>query len=309
MNRTTRITCEQLRSVPQNTRDVNLSSALTTRLCGYGLTIARLGGLALVMLTLAALLFLLPAYFSFLHTVCLGSACPTGQLTPQVVQALRAVGLSVDVFVASTLAFTLLALLMCWSVAAVIVWRKSDEWMALLVSVMLILMGTSYVTHLLLQQPSPWQMPALLLDLLTFGVLFLVFCLFPNGRFIPSWFALLPLGWIAWGVVSICLHEVPRFYALHLMGFLGGLIAIVGAQVYRYRRISTVGERQQTKWVVWGAGVAMVGVVGVSLPETLVPTLVGQSWLYRLLDAPGLTLALFLTFSHKIQEESQSRES
>jgi hypothetical protein len=246
------------------------------------------------MLTLAALLFLLPAYFSFLHTVCLGSACPTGQLTPQVVQALRAVGLSVDVFVASTLAFTLLALLMCWSVAAVIVWRKSDEWMALLVSVMLILMGTSYVTHLLLQQPSPWQMPALLLDLLTFGVLFLVFCLFPNGRSIPSWFALLPLGWIAWGVVSICLHEVPRFYALHLMGFLGGLIAIVGAQVYRYRRVSTLEERQQTKWVVWGAGVAMIGVVGVSLPEMLFPTLIGQSWLYRLLDAPALTLALFL---------------
>ena len=38
----------------------------------------------------------------------------------------------------------------------------------------------------------------------------------------------------------------------------------------------------------------MVGVVGVSLPEMLFPTLIGQSWLYRLLDAPALTLALFL---------------
>jgi len=265
-----------------------------TRLTGQGLALARLGALALAALTLAVFIPMLPAYLSFLHTVCVGAACPVGQFTPQAVQALRAVGLSIDAFVASTLVLTLLALLMCWSVAVVIVWCKSDDWMALLVSVMLVLMGTSYVTHLLLQQPSPWQMPALLLDLLTFGVLFLVFCLFPNGRFVPSWLSFLPVGWIIWGVVSICLHEVPRFYSLHLMGFLGGLIAIIGAQVYRYRRISTVGERQQTKWVVWGAVVAMVGVVGVSLPETLVPTLVGQSWLYRLLDAPGLTLALFL---------------
>jgi hypothetical protein len=277
-------------------RAVKAASCLNghTRLSGRGLALARLGALALVMLTLAVFLLLLPAYLSFLHTVCLGSACPVGQLTPQAVEALRAVGLSIDAFVASTLVLTLLALLMCWSVAAVIVWRKSDDWMALLVSVMLVLMGTSYVTHLLLQQPSPWQMPALILDLLTFGVLFLVFCLFPNGRFVPSWLGFLPVGWIVWGVLSICLHEVHRFYSLHLMGFLGELIAIVGAQVYRYRRISTMEERQQTKWVVWGAGVAMVGVVGVSLPETLVPALVGQSWLYILLDAPALTLALFL---------------
>ncbi len=38
----------------------------------------------------------------------------------------------------------------------------------------------------------------------------------------------------------------------------------------------------------------MAGVVGISLPEALVPALVGHSWLYRLLDAPVLTLALFL---------------
>ena len=258
------------------------------------LTVARLAAMGLATLTLTAFLPLLPAYLGFLHTVCVGAACPVGQLTPQAVQALGAVGLSVDIFVASTLVLTLLALLMCWSVAAVIVWRKSDEWMALLVAVMLMLMGTSYVTHLLLQRPSPWQVPALLLDLLTFGVFFLVFCLFPSGRFVPSWLCLLPMGWIAWGVVTICLHQVPGFYSLHLVGFLGGLIAIVSAQVYRYRRVSTVGERQQTKWVVWGASIAMLGVVGISLPEALVPALVGQSGLYRLLDAPALTLALFL---------------
>lgn len=278
----------------QDALHTRMFSPATTHLSGHRLTVARLGTMSLVVLTIAAFLPLLPAYVSSLRTACSGAACPIGQLTPQTVQALEAVGLSVNAFVAYTLVLTLLTLLICWSVAAVIVWRKSGDWMALLVAVMLVLMGTSYVTHLLLQQPSPWQVPALLLDILTFGIFFLVFCLFPSGRFVPSWLGFLPVGWIVWGLVTISLHGVPGFYSLHLVGFLAGLITIVSTQVYRYRRVSSLGERQQTKWVVWGASIAMMSVVSVSLPEALIPSVVEQNWLYRLLDAPILTFALFL---------------
>jgi hypothetical protein len=250
--------------------------------------------MGLATITLATLLPLLPAYLSLLHTVCFEAVCPVGQLTPRAVQMLRTVGLSINIFVAYTLVLTLLALVMCWSVAAVIVWRKSDDWMALLVAVMLVLMGTSYITHLLLQQPSPWQILALLLEILTFVVFFLVFCLFPSGRFVPSWLRWMPVGWIVWGLITFNQHEVPGFYSFHLIGFLSGLIVIVSAQVYRYHRVSSMEERQQTKWVVWGASVAILSVVGVSLPEVLFPSLIRQSWLYCLLDAPTLTLALFL---------------
>jgi hypothetical protein len=290
----TKIALRHFQFASQEALQAHLFGPTTTHLSGHRLTVARLGTMSLVALTIAAFLPLLPAYLSFLHTVCVGATCPVGQLTPQTVQELQAVGLSVNAFIAYTLVLTLLALLMCWSVAAVIVWRKSDDWMALLVAVMLVLMGTSYVTHALLQQPSPWQVPALLLDILAFGVFFLVFCLFPSGWFVPSWLRWLPVGWTVWGLVAISLHEVPRFYSFHLVGFLGGLITIVGAQVYRYRRVSTMGERQQTKWVVWGASVAMMSVVSVSLPEALIPSLVEQNWLYRLLDAPALNLTLFL---------------
>lgn len=281
-------------AVPRAPLPARLPGAAATRLYGRRLLAARLVTAALLALTVATLLPLMPAYVASLSTVCVQATCPVGQLTPPMLHALQAVGLSRSGFVAYTLALTLLALLMCWGVAAVLVWRKSDDWMALLVAVMLALMGTSYVTHLLLQQPSPWQVPALLLDLLAFGALFLVFCLFPSGRFVPAWLGFLPVGWIAWGVVSVCFREVPRFYSLYLVGFLCALIAIVGAQVYRYRRVSTLGERQQTKWVVWGASIAMIGVVGISLPEALMPALIEKSGLYRLLDAPVLTLALFL---------------
>jgi hypothetical protein len=54
--------------------------------------------------------------------------------------------------------------------------------MALLVALALVLMGTSYVTYILLEHPSPAQLTALILNTLGFGVFFLVFSLFPNGR-------------------------------------------------------------------------------------------------------------------------------
>jgi hypothetical protein len=176
-NMTTKIARRHFQFASQDARRVHLCGPTTTHVSGHRLMVARLGTMSLVSLTRVAFLPLLPAYLSFLHTVCAGATCPVGQLTPQTIQELQAVGLSVNAFVAYTLVLTLLALLMCWSVAAVIVWRKSDDWMALLVAVMLVLMGTSYITHLLLQQPSPWQVPALLLDILTFGIFFLVFCM------------------------------------------------------------------------------------------------------------------------------------
>jgi ABC-type Fe3+-siderophore transport system permease subunit len=39
------------------------------------------------------------------------------------------------------------------------------------------------------------------------------------------------------------------------------LVFTVGAQIYRYRRISTPRERQQTKWVVFGFSIGIIGFV------------------------------------------------
>ncbi len=43
---------------------------------------------------------------------------------------------------------------------------------------------------------------------------------------------------------------------LPFLGFLGSLVV---AQVYRYRWVSGPVERQQTKWVVFGLALALVG--------------------------------------------------
>jgi hypothetical protein len=45
------------------------------------------------------------------------------------------------------------------------------------------------------------------------------------------------------------------------------------AQLYRYRRVSSWQERQQTKWVVFGIVVALLGIYAQELPLSLYPTL------------------------------------
>jgi hypothetical protein len=100
--------------------------------------------------------------------------------------------------------------------------------------------------------------PVRLLDYLgqvAFGVFFYVF---PNGRFVPRW--------TRWLAIAVALLFVPDIFfpaeeiwpivRLPFLGFLGSLVV---AQVYRYRRVSGPAERQQTKWVVFGVAVALVG--------------------------------------------------
>jgi len=85
--------------------------------------------------------------------------------------------------------------------------------------------------------------------------------LFPSGRFVPRW--------TQWGVLVFVLYFVwyifrPTAYLGQLSGvialvFAALILSLVGLQVYRYRRVSTFRERQQTKWVVFGLAVAMGG--------------------------------------------------
>ncbi|HEU4783108.1 MAG TPA: hypothetical protein VFS83_07210, partial [Ktedonobacterales bacterium] len=76
--------------------------------------------------------------------------------------------------------------------------------------------------------------------------------------------------------------------------------AIIGAQIYRYRKVSTPTERQQTKWVVFGIVIVMIGI---SLPYPLFSVLVPASsqsntivsTLLGLLNYPIVLLALPIT--------------
>jgi hypothetical protein len=159
-------------------------------------------------------------------------------------------------------------------VAAVIVWRKYGEWMALVIALWLVSWGAtlSPTTDILIAQ-SPWALPFLLTKSLGQGTFFLCLYLFPDGRFVPGW-----TRWMMFFWAVACLVTLPQRPLLlpSTVGF-GLWVALlgsgVGAQIYRFRRVSDQSQRQQTKWVVFGLTAMSIGLVGAALPSLFVPAL------------------------------------
>ena len=97
--------------------------------------------LALLALTLAIAAASLPAYLAQLQTPCVAVACEYQQLSSGQVEALAGMGLSLRGYAALTVALLLAGLVVCWAVSALIVWRRPDDRMALLVALLLVPWG------------------------------------------------------------------------------------------------------------------------------------------------------------------------
>jgi len=174
------------------------------------------------------------------------------------------------------LAFTLVGLVMFLN--------RRDDWMVMLVSLTNVTFGTLYVPILLRladQQP-------LLLPLITFMralglVLSLVvfYYLMPDGRFVPRWTRWPALLWAALAALWLFVPDTPEnlIYMNNWMRrpLLGvGIFALafgsgIFAQIYRYRRVSGPVQRQQTKWVVLGTTLAVVGFLVYYFPLVIMP--------------------------------------
>src|SRR6266704_3547481 len=171
-------------------------SEANTSLYGRSLILARIVWLVMVVLSLTISIVDIPLQFANLHIVCVGSDCGQ-QLTASIVRDLHKLNLSVDFFAASVIILEFGFYFVWVVVAFVIFWRKSNDWMALLVAFFLVVfpatqslgspgdVGAAYpFLHLL----------ATILDDLGWLMLLLFFCLFPDGRFVPRWTAVVTLG-------------------------------------------------------------------------------------------------------------------
>src|SRR5262249_3411783 len=108
---------------------------------------------------------------------------------------------------------------------------------------------------------------------LSIALYILVFSLFPNGRFVPTWLrwaivALIPgVFWAVWFLFASSGDTEKSFNQSGLGVAVVLLLVPMVAQVYRYRHVSTPVERQQTKWVVLGViEGSLLGPVYFSLP-------------------------------------------
>ena len=270
------------------------SSTATTRLSGSRLILARVLWVAVVTLIVALFIVVLPAYYALLQTVCTGATCAPTQPTPDSAQGIQKLGLSLSAYATFTLALTIALAFLCIAVSAVIFWRKSDDWMALLAALGGVALGTLYVTFTLLGSHSAWQMLAIVLNVLGNGAFFLVGSLFPNGRFVPRWTRWLLPCWVVEGLTFLFFRDVSFMYLVYNVVWLGEVVLLVIAQFYRYRYASSPLQRQQTKWVIFGGCVAAIIVVGLTMPLYLFPSLGQAGSFYQLVIAPAYILVVFI---------------
>ncbi|HEX5850321.1 MAG TPA: hypothetical protein VFY59_14085, partial [Rubrobacter sp.] len=185
-------------------------------------------------------------------------------------EAIAELGLSATAYALYNVALDTIFVSVFAMIAIIIFWRRSGDPIALLVATMLVVWGP--LNGLFVLAPGSTDgmygpLQAILGSVLTYlGYItwMLFFYLFPSGRFVPGWTRWLALlyGVFFFGLWTFTPYgpeswPPPLFGAAVLMVWGSFLVA----QVYRYARVSSPVERQQTKWVVFGTSVALVGVL------------------------------------------------
>jgi hypothetical protein len=268
-----------------------------TRLHGRPLAFARAAWIVVVALMLCFFIMSIPAHLSQLATI---SDAPQMwlQLLPAQARTLLGFGLSVHFYAVYLLVFQIVVVMGFAGLSLLIFGRRSDDGMAIFVSLVSILYGVTSVPvgQTLAQTYSGWRLPVGLLNAIGWGSGLLLFYLFPDGHFVPRWTRWLTAVMAAWVLAwpfFPALNPDQWAFPLPFLTKLAWYSTGIFAQVYRYTRHSTQLERQQTKWAVFGFTAAFVGFFVFNAPVVLVSTLQESSasrLLYLLIAYPLLAL-------------------
>jgi hypothetical protein len=148
--------------------------------------------------------------------------------------------------------------------------RRADNWMALLMALVLFMLGTvSGGTSFALADLYP-QLGGLLtlLWVLPASLIFSALAVFPNGRLVPAWARYVLILNIVWecyrtAVISgwLVVNDTnnassslrPQYFLITALFWVLG----IAMQWYRYRHVSGQTERQQAKWLLVGAALVL----------------------------------------------------
>ena len=201
----------------------------------------------------------------------------TGNFAPRSLTVIRqsevgsillAYGLSSQFAVFFVLTSEILLALLCVGIAGIIFWYRSDDWMALfsalIITIVLVGLSLPIVEDLgsrLHTGTNPYWLDVWYV--LVFSLLILFFYLFPTGRFnsiVTTGLAILLALWMALGLLNRPLlpWNLPRSLFISVGAF--WIATAVAALIYRYRH-SHIFQRQQIRWIVWGAGASVIGLV------------------------------------------------
>jgi hypothetical protein len=242
----------------------------STRLHGRALFLARALGFIVGALVLGLYVLSVPLQFEQLKIICTDN-CQFGQLTAQNLHELQQLGLSMAFYAGYQVALNTLFFLVFVAVGVLIFWRKSNDWFGIYVALALVLFGISFSNPLIVvaKYHPAFSIPVLVLNGIGGTLIGVSMYLFPDGRFVPRW--------TRWLVPYVAAREfanvfLPALSSSPIMSaaFLIELSSYILAQIYRYRRVSSPVERQQTKWFVYGATVGILGFTSLILVFSLI---------------------------------------
>jgi len=262
---------------------------------GRLLRVARAAVVALMIAAFGIVLLSVPVRFARLHTLCASDPCTpghflgqSGQLGPEGARTLASRSIPLDRYAAIVVALDLMRPAVAFAFAILLVGRKTVEWVALAVALDQLSDGVGNALDTLVATWPRLERVAIARHSFVTTVLVALFLyLLPNGRFVPRWTRWLAVAAVVWylpGVIAP--HSVldpdrwsPLSSVTSQLVFLGtGL----GAQLYRYRRVSDTTQRQQTKWIVYGIAMTFAILFAVNTLTTIFPVL----------DAPGSLAAI-----------------
>ena len=152
-------------------------------------------------------------------------------------------------------------------VGMIVFLRRYDDIYSIFSSAMMIMLGAALARpfEILTDSRAPMYFQlVLLVALVTSTIIYFIYS-FPDGRFTPYWLRWVALGWMLWSFIWNLGPLLPWFFNLTgpsrqpLLTFLGWMGGGLVAAVYRYRKVFTPTQRQQTKWVLYGTTIAATG--------------------------------------------------
>jgi hypothetical protein len=244
------------------------------------LNLTRLLWIITTLVLLAIFIAGLKPRYDELTSLCQQEPCLPLILTSADAAALVEMGFSVHQYALFHVGLEVVLNSFIVLLACLIFWHKSDDWMGLITAFTLVMFGLNFMVEAdsaFVHSYPAWQTAFDIVTSLA-GVSFVIlFFLFPDGRFIPRWTRWLTILLILTALLDPVFRSlnllIPsgQFSLAFLWLFLLSLILGIYAQIYRYLRVSTPTQRQQTKWVILGFASFFIAILGWSIFLEIAP--------------------------------------
>ncbi|MDF2647342.1 MAG: sensor histidine kinase [Paenibacillus sp.] len=230
-------------------------------------------GFALFFSALVVITFIssIASYYEILQSDCILQSCGPFGPPPFTRDVLLHYDLTPDLYALIIVLNDSGLIFIYYTAALIIVWKSKRDLIAFLAVVGLVSYGTTFPVLTYLTHEEQFWMERWIEGIAGVGriALFCFLLLFPNGKFVSKWIYVAFIPFVILQFSNILMPDT-MFDLFNWSGnarivYYGIMIAcIIYSLFYRYRKIFTPEQRQQTKWVVYGMTLSFLGFIVIS---------------------------------------------